>query len=184
MGVPDVAGVWCHEAGGTRMFVAASVRQRYPGHARQVGHAVAFTRSGHYANRYVVVVDDDVDVTDLDDVLWAMCMHADPAESVDLVRAAASGPLDPRVSPDKRARGDYTTGKLIIDATRPFEWRDQFPRPVGLAPEARRALEAQWLDFLLSPGSAAADTLLTRTTEGNPRPVPASPPARPARQGR
>src|SRR2546428_5156288 len=34
-GVPDVRGVWCHEAGGGRLLNIISIKQRYPGHARQ-----------------------------------------------------------------------------------------------------------------------------------------------------
>jgi 4-hydroxy-3-polyprenylbenzoate decarboxylase len=35
-GVPDVRGVWCHEVGAGRMFIAVAITQRYPGHAKQV----------------------------------------------------------------------------------------------------------------------------------------------------
>ena len=34
-GIPNVKGVWCHEAGGGRMFNIVSIKQSYPGHARQ-----------------------------------------------------------------------------------------------------------------------------------------------------
>ncbi len=34
---------------------------------------------------------------------------------------------DPRITPDQRARKDFTNSRAIIDACRPFHWRDQFP---------------------------------------------------------
>ncbi len=72
-GVPDVVGVWCHEVGGSRLFNVVAIRQRYPGHARQAGHVAAMCRAGAYTGRYVVVVDDDIDPTNLEQVMWALC---------------------------------------------------------------------------------------------------------------
>ena len=116
-------GVWCHEVGGSRLFNAISINQRYAGHARQVGHAAASVHTGAYLGRYVVVVDDDIDVMDLEQVLWAMCTRSEPAESIDIIPRAWSGPLDPRIHPDKKG----FSSRAIIDATRPWEWRDRFP---------------------------------------------------------
>ena len=46
-GVPDVKGVWCHPAGG-RFLTVVSIKQRYPGHARQAGMIASQCRSGAY----------------------------------------------------------------------------------------------------------------------------------------
>jgi 4-hydroxy-3-polyprenylbenzoate decarboxylase len=162
MGIPDVTGVWCHEPGGTRLFVAVSVRQRYAGHSRQVGHAVVGCQSGAYTGRYVVVVDDDIDVTDLDDVIWAMCTRADPSESVDLVTRAWSTPLDPRIPPDRRAKGDFTNSRLIIDATRPYEWRDRFSQVADWSPEMKRHLKDKWEDLILGEVKERATAQVAR----------------------
>ena len=141
-GIPDVVGVWQHEAGGSRMFTVVSIRQRYPGHARQVLHVASQCHTGAYAGKYVVVVDEDVDPSDLEEVVWAVCTRSDPVESIDFVRRAWSTPLDPRLTPERRAAGDFTSSRALIDATRPWEWRDQFP-PVNVLPlaERRQALE-------------------------------------------
>ena len=40
-GLSNVSGVWCHEAGGARMFNVISIRQAYAGHARQAGMLAA-----------------------------------------------------------------------------------------------------------------------------------------------
>jgi UbiD family decarboxylase len=148
-GLPGVTGVWCHEAGGTRMFVAVSIKQGYAGHARQVGHAVVSSQAGAYAGRYVVVVDDDIDVADLDDVIWAMCTRSDPAESIDVVRHAWSTPLDPRIPPEQRERKDFTNSRLVIDATRPYEWRDRFALAADWSPEMSKMVRDKWADLIL-----------------------------------
>jgi 4-hydroxy-3-polyprenylbenzoate decarboxylase len=86
----------------------------------------------------VVVVDDDIDVTDISDVMWAILTRSDPATSIDIIPRTTSTPLDPRISPEDRSSGRYFNSRAIIDATKPFEWRDQFPKPVRPEPVYRR----------------------------------------------
>ncbi|MPZ15534.1 MAG: UbiD family decarboxylase [Chloroflexi bacterium] len=139
-GVPDVQGAWCHEVGGSRLFLAVSIKQRYAGHARQAGHVAAMCHAGAYLGRYVVVVDEDIDPTNLEDVLWAMCTRSDPERSLDLIKRAWSGPLDPAIHPDEKGHNS----RLIIDACRPFEWRDKFPPVSNLTPEQQKVARERW----------------------------------------
>jgi UbiD family decarboxylase len=126
-GVPDVKQVWSHEVGGSRLLHGISVKQRYPGHAVQAGHIAAQCGASAYAGKYIIVVDDDVDVCNLDHLLWAMLTRSDPIESIQFIRGTWDSPADPRLSPDKRAVRDMTHSMAIIDACRPFHWRDKFP---------------------------------------------------------
>ena len=126
-GVPDVTAVWCHEVGGSRQFTAVSIKQRYPGHSRQAGLIACQCRSAAYAGKYVVVVDDDVDVSDLEALMWAMCTRSDPATSIDIIRNTWSTPLDPSIPPWEKEKGNFTNSRAIIDACRPFHWKDQYP---------------------------------------------------------
>src|SRR5919201_1256454 len=133
MGIPDVVSAWCHEVGGSRLFNVIAITQRYPGHARQVAHAAASCRAGAYAGRYVVVVDEDIDPSSLEEVMWAVCTRSDPATSIDIVHRSWSTPLDPRIPPEKRSMKDFTNSRGLIDATRPFEWRNNYA-PVNVPP--------------------------------------------------
>lgn len=139
-GVPDVTAAWCHGVGGCRLFNVVAIRQRYPGHAVQAGHVAASCRAGAYLGRIVVVVDDDVDVSDLSEVIWAVCTRADPVRDYEMIRRAWSGPLDPAIEPGQKGHNS----RVIIDATRPWEWRDQFPEPIGPAPAEKAETRAQW----------------------------------------
>jgi UbiD family decarboxylase len=139
-GVPDVTGAWAHEIGGARFLLAVSIRQRYPGHARQAGHVAAMCHAGAYLGRYVVVVDEDIDVTDVNQVLWAMCTRADPEGSIDIIKRAWSGPLDPIIPPGQKG----FNSRMIIDACRPYEWRDQFPMVAQASPELRARTLDKW----------------------------------------
>ncbi len=143
-GVPDVVNAWCHEVGGARLFNVISIKQRYPGHARQVLHVAAQCHAGAYAGRWTIVVDDDVEASNLDEVIWALSTRADPATSIDIVQRGWSTPLDPRITPDQRRVGDFTSSRGLIDATRPYEWRDQFPRVNAMTREQREAAERRW----------------------------------------
>jgi 4-hydroxy-3-polyprenylbenzoate decarboxylase len=79
----------------------------------------------------VIVVDEDIDVSNLDELIWAMLTRSDPATSIDFVKGAWSTPLDPRIDPVDRAAGNFTNSRAIIDACRPFHWRDKFA-PVNM----------------------------------------------------
>jgi 4-hydroxy-3-polyprenylbenzoate decarboxylase len=141
-GVPDVTAAWAHEAGGARMLLAVSIKQRYPGHVAQAGHIAAMCHVGAYCGRYVVVVDEDIDVSNLEEVMWAVVSRSDPATSIDIINNAWSTPLDPRLEPDRRAKGDFTNSRAIINACRPWHWRNEFPKVNAQSPGlAKRSLE-------------------------------------------
>jgi len=141
-GVPEVQQVWCHEIGGARMFHGVAIKQRYPGHATQAGMIAAQCGGSAYASKYIVVTDEDVDVTNLEHLLWAMLTRTDPSESIQFIEGSWDSPADPRLSPDRRKAGDMTHSVAIIDACRPYHWRDQFPPANTPSPElARKALE-------------------------------------------
>ncbi|HXF76617.1 MAG TPA: UbiD family decarboxylase [Methylomirabilota bacterium] len=142
-GVPDIKGVWCHPAGG-RFLTVISLQQRYPGHARQAAVIASQCRSGAYLGRYVVVVDDDVDITNSEEVLWALSSRSDPAESIEILRRAWSGPLDPRIPRDQVGH----SSRALIDATRPYEWREKFPKVSGASRELKEKVAADWRGFL------------------------------------
>jgi len=139
-GVPDVKGVWCHEAGGGRLLNIISIKQRYPGHARQALVAASQVHAGAYLGRYVIVVDDDIDPTNTFDVLWALSTRSDPVESIDIVRRCWSGPLDPRIQPGKKG----FNSRALIDACRPFEWMKDFPPVAESSPELRDKVRKKW----------------------------------------
>jgi 4-hydroxy-3-polyprenylbenzoate decarboxylase len=142
-GVAGVQGVWCHEAGGARMFNVIAIKQAYAGHAKQAAMAAASCQSGSYLGRFVVVVDEDIDPTNLFEVLWAMCTRCDPAEDIDIVRKMWSGPLDPRIP-----RGTTWNSRAVISACRPFEMLKDFPPVARATPELRAKIEAKFRDVL------------------------------------
>lgn len=141
-GISGIKAVWAHETGGSRMLLVIAIEQRYSGHATQVGHVASQCHVGAYAGKYVIVVDDDIDASNLEEAVWAMLTRSDPATSIDIIHNAWSTPLDPRIPPEQKKKGQVTNSRAIIDATRPFPWKDQFPQVNMASPElAKKARE-------------------------------------------
>ena len=141
-GVPGIRQVWCHEVGAARMFHGVAIKQSYPGHSTQVGMIAAQCGGSAYASKYIVVTDEDIDVTNLEQLIWVMLMRTDPKESIQFINGSWDSPADPRLPPERRKIGDLTHSVAIIDACRPYHWRDQFPPANTPSPEiARKAQE-------------------------------------------
>jgi len=149
-GVPGVRGVWPHEFGGARQFVVVSIKQEFSGHARQAGFVAAQCREGAYAGRFVVVVDDDIDPTDIKEVLWALCTRTDPVTDIEFIRRAWSTRLDPMKSPDSVPEAEaYYNTRAIIDACIPYERRKDFPLRNSYSPELKEAILKKWQDVFI-----------------------------------
>ena len=94
-----------------------------------------------------MVVDEDVDPSNLEEVMWALCTRSDPATSIDIIQRSWSTPLDPRIPPDRKAARDFTNSRALIDATRPWEWKEQFPQ-INVPREVRQAARERWSHLL------------------------------------
>jgi UbiD family decarboxylase len=148
-GVTDVVGAWQHVS---QLMTVVALRQRYDGHAKRA----ALVAAAHsYMARIVVVVDEDIDPSNLADVMWAVTTRCEPAEGIDIIRNAWSSALDPRIPPDEKVRGVTSHSKALINACRPFDWIDKFPPPSALSADEAREIEEKWGSFLLPRGAKA-----------------------------
>jgi 4-hydroxy-3-polyprenylbenzoate decarboxylase len=137
-GVTDVVGVWQHVA---QLMTVVAIRQRYAGHAKR---AALIAAANSYMGRLVVVVDDDVDCSNLADVMWAVTTRCEPAEQIDIVRNAWSSALDPRIPETEKRAGVTSHSKAIIEAVRPFGWKDKYPPTSALTADEAREIEKKW----------------------------------------
>jgi len=147
LGVPDIKGVWQLRPGGRRYFSVISIRQRYAGHAKQAAMAAMSGPEGAYHGRFVIVVDEDIDPSNTDDVLWAIGTRCDPANSIDIIRDCWSTPLDPTIDPEKRARAHYSNSRAIIVACKPYGWLKEFPGVNRASAAQREAVLKKWKDL-------------------------------------
>lgn len=149
VGITDISGVWLAEWG-LRFFVVIALRQRYGGHARQAAHVALGAREGGYLGRFVVLVDDDIDPSNMADVLWAVSTRCDPQTSIEIATGCWSSPLDPRLPPAKRSAGDFTNSRAILDACRPFPWRNEFPKVHTIDQAYRDQVRRKWKEIFTS----------------------------------
>jgi 4-hydroxy-3-polyprenylbenzoate decarboxylase len=145
-GVPNVEGVWRHEAGGSRLFNVIAIKQRYAGHARQAAYVAAQVQAGAYAGRWTIVVDEDIDPTNLDEVAWAMSTRCDPTQDIEMFDRAWSTPLDPMIPDDEK--DNPFNSRAIVDATIPYERRDEFPTVAETSPEYQAEVREEWADVI------------------------------------
>ena len=147
LGVPGIKGVWSiPEAAGWGITVV-SITQAYPGHAAQVMALAAQCTGGAYFGKYVIVVDDDVDPTNVNQVLWAMATRSRPAQSIDILRETWSTFLDPSLNPPEiRPWGS----KCLINACMDFRYIKSFSRRTKLSKDAYDKVVARWEELGLS----------------------------------
>ena len=137
-GVTDVVGAWQHVS---QLMTVVAIEQRYAGHAKR---AALIAAANSYMGRIIVVVDEDVDPSNLADVMWAVTTRAEPSESVDIVRDAWSSALDPRIPDTNKLRGITSHSKMLIDACKPFAWRKEFPPSSALSPAEALTVRQKW----------------------------------------
>jgi 4-hydroxy-3-polyprenylbenzoate decarboxylase len=93
----------------------------------------------------VVVVDDDIDITDDNDLVWALCTRVDPRTDLTVIEGAWSSPLDPMAYPRSDPRFN---ARVVIDACRPWDRIATFPKVVGPSPGLKQRLIETWSDVL------------------------------------
>jgi len=140
-GISDVKGVWFPRQG--RFVVAVAIQQRYPGHARQVGHGVLATRDGGRDTRMIIIVDNDIDITNINELLWAVASRWDPKRQSEMVDVPASD-LNPTLTPEQRMANDLVSSCIVIDACRPFGRKDDFPKVSSVSPNYKETVLKKW----------------------------------------
>jgi UbiD family decarboxylase len=139
-GLPGVAGVWCHEAGGGRAIIVVAVDQRYAGHSRQAGYLAAQHPVTAYMNRLVITVDPDINPRDLEQVMWAVSTRCDPQRDIDIMRFSYGSRIDPLGTPGQPT---YNS-RALIDACRPHERLADFPAVAQASDEVLDRVARLW----------------------------------------
>ena len=91
---PEIIDFYLPPEGCSYRMAVVSMKKQYPGHAKRVMMGVwSFLRQFMYT-KFVIVVDDDVDVRDWNDVIWAITTRMDPARDITLVENTPIDYLD------------------------------------------------------------------------------------------
>ncbi|MGD8266132.1 MAG: 4-hydroxy-3-polyprenylbenzoate decarboxylase, partial [Chromatiales bacterium] len=91
---PEIVDFYLPPEGCSYRMAVVSMEKQYPGHAKRVMFGVwSFLRQFMYT-KFVIVTDDDVNVRDWNDVIWAMTTRMDPARDITLVENTPIDYLD------------------------------------------------------------------------------------------
>ncbi len=143
-GVPGVTGVWKPDGGGVSFINVISIKQLHAGHAKMAGLVATGAGPGAYLGRITIVVDDDINITDPSEILWALATRWDPRTQTDIIDGCYTGYIDPLISPEKRAQNDITSSRIIIYAVRPWHWKDEFPQVNAVPRSYADEVAAKW----------------------------------------
>jgi 4-hydroxy-3-polyprenylbenzoate decarboxylase len=122
--------VYCASAGGGKYLAILQVKKRKPhdeGMQRQAALA-AFT--AFFELKHVILVDDDIDIFNASDVMWAMTTRYQGDRDTVFIPAIRGHALDPSATPEfnQLLPGPGITCKTIFDCTVPWGLEERFER--------------------------------------------------------
>ena len=145
LGVPGIRGVYAHPAAASGWgMTVVSLKQQYAGHVAQVLALAAQCSAAAYYSKWIIAVDEDVDPTNLNDVLWALSTRCNPADSIDILRNTWSTGLDP--SQGSRELRPYGS-KALIDACKPHRYLKEFPQSTLLRQSVYERVRDRWSEL-------------------------------------
>ena len=145
---PEIVDFWLPPEGCSYRIAVCSIRKAYPGHARRIMMGIwSFLRQFMYT-KFVIVVDDDIDVHDWTEVMWALSTRMDPVRDTVLIDHT---PIDYL---DFAAPQSGLGGKIGLDATNkwPPETTRAWGRPIRMSDAIIAEVTRKWADYGL-PGS-------------------------------
>ena len=137
---PEIADFYLPAEGCSYRMAIVSIRKQYAGHAKRVMFGVwSFLRQFMYT-KFIVVTDDDIDVRDWKEVIWAITTRVDPVRDTLLIDNTPIDYLD-FASPVAGLGG-----KMGIDATNkwPGETQREWGRPIVMDAAVKARIDAMW----------------------------------------
>jgi 4-hydroxy-3-polyprenylbenzoate decarboxylase len=164
LGIPGIRGAWAVPAAANgKGMVVVSVEQRYPGHAAQVLAIAAQAPATAYYTKWIIAVDEDVDPTNMNDVIAAMSTRCSPADDLDILRHTWGSRLDPSVNPPElRLSGS----KVLVNACKEHRFLSSFPKRMAVHRDVWQRVAARWSTELGLPGAAPRPWTLAEGARG------------------
>jgi 4-hydroxy-3-polyprenylbenzoate decarboxylase len=144
---PEIVDFYLPPEGCSYRLAVVAIRKQYPGHARRIMMGIwSFLRQFMYT-KFIIVTDDDINIRNWPDVIWAITTRVDPLRDTLMVENTAIDYLD-FASPVSGLGS-----KMGIDATGkwPPETQRQWGKPIQMAPEVSARVDAIWSELGLEP---------------------------------
>ena len=134
---PEITDFYLPPEGCSYRMAVISMRKSYPGHAKRLMFGLwSFLRQFMYT-KFIVVTDDDVDIRDWKEIVWAITTRMDPVRDTTLV---SDTPIDYL---DFASPVSGLGGKMGLDATNkwPGETSREWGRPIVMDAEAKSRMQ-------------------------------------------
>jgi UbiD family decarboxylase len=142
--IPGIKDVHLPETGGSYTICWISIKKTYPGQVQQVLSA-SWTHHPAFA-KWIVVTDDDIDIRDPFMREWALSFRVEPAKDISFIRNTSPVLLDPSPAPSEVPLWDRRSSKILIDATKNWEYTDIALPPQKYLDKALKNWEKYGLD--------------------------------------
>jgi 4-hydroxy-3-polyprenylbenzoate decarboxylase len=140
---PEIVDFYLPPEGCSYRIAVVSMRKQYPGHAKRVMFGIwSYLRQFMYT-KFIIVVDDDIDVRDWKEVIWAVTTRVDPARDLLI---AKNTPIDYL---DFASPVSGLGSKLGLDATNkwPGETARAWGRPIAMDGQVKQRIDRMWLEL-------------------------------------
>ncbi|MDO8262666.1 MAG: 4-hydroxy-3-polyprenylbenzoate decarboxylase [Gallionella sp.] len=137
---PEIADFYLPPEGCSYRMAIVSIKKQYPGHAKRVMFGIwSFLRQFMYT-KFIIVVDDDIDVRDWKEVIWAITTRVDPVRDTLLVE---NTPIDYL---DFASPVSGLGGKMGLDATNkwPGETQREWGKTIVMDEAVKRRVDEMW----------------------------------------
>jgi len=137
---PEITDFYLPPEGCSYRLAVVSMKKQYPGHAKRVMFGIwSFLRQFMYT-KFIIVVDDDVDIRDWKEVIWALTTRVDATRDTTLVDNTPIDYLD--FASPVAGLGS----KMGIDATNkwPGETSREWGTPIVMDAEVKARVDAMW----------------------------------------
>jgi 4-hydroxy-3-polyprenylbenzoate decarboxylase len=137
---PEITDFYLPPEGCSYRLAVVSIRKQYAGHAKRVMFGIwSYLRQFMYT-KFVIVVDDDIDVRDWKEVIWAVTTRVDPARDLLI---AENTPIDYL---DFASPVAGLGSKMGLDATNKWtgETTRTWGRPIRMDEAVKRRIDEMW----------------------------------------
>jgi 3-polyprenyl-4-hydroxybenzoate decarboxylase len=140
---PEITDFYLPPEGCSYRLAIVSMKKQYPGHAKRVMFGIwSYLRQFMYT-KFIIVVDDDIDIRKWQEVIWAITTRVDPIRDTLLVD---NTPIDYL---DFASPVSGLGSKMGLDATNkwPGETQREWGTPIAMDDATKRRVDAMWAEL-------------------------------------
>jgi 4-hydroxy-3-polyprenylbenzoate decarboxylase len=140
---PEITDFYLPAEGCSYRMAVVSMKKQFPGHAKRVMMGVwSFLRQFMYT-KFIIVTDDDIDIRNWEDVIWAITTRMDPTRDTVMID---NTPIDYL---DFASPVSGLGSKMGLDATNkmPGETHREWGQPIQMDKQVKQRIDELWSEL-------------------------------------